>query len=121
MSPGQGIPMKATYRTELSQHIKHVQPSLSLTPDQSPFQTHPHRLTIQISDGRLEQTLSLCPFSTLCIFYTQTKTTHTDTHRKQTVTSTQTACPLSMKECRKEFPDTSQMTKQLPVWASVVN
>lgn len=43
MSPGQGVPMKATYRTELSQYIKHVQPHHCLShPPSLLFQTHTH-------------------------------------------------------------------------------
>lgn len=50
------------------------------------------------------------------IFYTQTKT-----DKKQTLSHTQTPFSLSMKECQKEFPDTSQMAKQWPMWAKVAN
>lgn len=78
MSSGEGVPMEATYRTELSQDIKHVQPHHSLSPAKF-TQTHLHTQT-QIADTHQQagtnfmfhSFFSLCPSHTIFIFYTQT-------------------------------------------------
>lgn len=76
--------------------------------------THTHRCEAHTS--RFEQTLCFSFFlsHTHSISFTQTK--------KQTASlALKTPFGLSVKECQKEFPDTSQTAKQLPVWENTAN
>lgn len=98
MSPGQGVPMKATYRTELSQYIKHAQPHhrLSHCPIPPP-NTHSDTDIRHAPPGRGKPCVPLSLFpSSLShpshLFYRQTKT-----HKKRALPRTQAPCTAAFQ------------------------
>ena len=106
VSPGQGVPMKATYRTELSQYIKHIQPHrFSHQPCASVKHTHTHTHTVNLSLSLLLTHALSFTYANMQIYislqqihtYTHTHT-HTHTHNLTPIHRTP-SLPLSLTSC----------------------